>query len=126
MSSVRVGRFGMFTRNESCRAVPAETTIEVMSGANGSSPTASRYVTVASAWRVATAGADPDVPTPIPTVSMAGTTAQDPAKRLMNPGAALTARVYDGAEATASVPEKWRRRELTPRKVPISPRSRPV
>jgi hypothetical protein len=34
---------------------------------------------------------------------MAGTTAQDPAKRLMNPGAALTARVYDAAEETASV-----------------------
>jgi hypothetical protein len=93
----------MFTRNESCRAVPAETTIEVMSGANGSSPTASRYVTVASICRVDAAGVAPDVPAPIPIASMAGTTAQDPAKRLMNPGAALTARVYDAAEETASV-----------------------
>jgi hypothetical protein len=73
------------------------TTIELISGANASSPTASRYVTAVSACRVAAPGADAAVPALTTAASMAGTTAKNHAPRLMDRDTPITLRVYDRA-----------------------------
>src|SRR6187402_2789983 len=62
MSGVSVGRFGMVIRSEIEAASLFETTIVVMSGAAGFSPTESWYVVVLAATRV---GAVADVAAPV-------------------------------------------------------------
>jgi hypothetical protein len=91
----------MLIRKESSRAASAATTTELISGANASSPRASRYVTAVFACRMASTGADAAVPALTTAASMAETRAGNHAPRLVKRDTRITPGVYDGAEATA-------------------------